>query len=187
MLSKTFLTVVAVLAVPATAAAQFPPGKEGSANMHVVAHIPRGSGYRTADIEIEQELSRPYAYVSSRLDQPGVDIISLKDPNKAFVLYSWRIEQPELHQGSGGMQNKYFKLKGRYYDVQSTQFRGSGPDGDLGAVVFDVTGLPDTTSIKVVARVRAPDAPGGFHNIYNYKHSDGRALMFATSGPGAKI
>ena len=24
-------------------------------------------------------------------------------------------------------------------------------------------------------------------NIYNYKHSDGRALMFATSGPGAKI
>jgi len=71
--------------------------------------------------------------------------------------------------------------------VQSTQFRGSGPDGDLGAVVLDVTGLPDTGTIKVAAYVRAPDAPGGFHNIFNYKHSDGRVLMFATSGPFAKI
>ncbi|MBI4499611.1 MAG: hypothetical protein HY700_00465 [Gemmatimonadetes bacterium] len=176
-----------LLTVTTTAFAQFPPGRQGSANMHVVAHIPRGAGYRTADIEVEQELARPYAYVSSRLDQPGTDIVSLKDPNKAFILYRWRIEQPELHQGSGGMQNKYFKLRSRYYDVQSTQFRGSGPDGDLGAVVLDVTGLPDTNTIKIVARVRAADAPGGFHNIYNYKHSDGRVLMFATSGPGAKI
>src|SRR4051812_43646383 len=57
--------VVAGLLVPAAVSglvAQEPPGKEGSSNMHVVAHIPMGSHVRTGDVEIEQELSRPYAY-----------------------------------------------------------------------------------------------------------------------------
>ena len=176
------------LKVEVSEAQRFVAGGRASSNVHVVAHIPRGAGYRTGDIEVEQELSRPYAYVASRLDQPGFDIISLKDPAKAFVLYTWRIDHPELHQGSGGMQNKYFKLRGRYYDVGSLQFRQSGPDADVGAVVVDVTGLPDTSKIKEVGRIRAPDAPGGFHNIFNYKHSDGRTLMFATSTtPGAKV
>jgi hypothetical protein len=54
------------------------------------------------------------------------------------------------------------------------------PDQDLGAVVFDVTGLPDPSKVKEVARLRYPAAPGGFHNIFAYKHSDGRVLLFAT-------
>ena len=29
--------------------------------------------YRTGDVEIEQELSRPYAYVSSRMEEAGFD------------------------------------------------------------------------------------------------------------------
>jgi hypothetical protein len=32
----------------------------------------------------------------------------------------------------------------------------------------------------VVARIRYPQAPGGFHNSFAYKHSDGRVLYFAT-------
>ena len=72
--------------------------------------------------------------------------------------------------------------------MQSLQFGGSGPDADLGAVVADITGLPDTSKIKIVARMRFPEAPGGFHNIFAYKHSSGRVLLFATvSGPFALV
>ena len=51
----------------------------------------------------------------------------------------------------------------------------------LRRISFDVTGLPDTTKVKEVGRIRAPDTPGGFHEVYAYKHSDGRALVFTTT------
>src|SRR5262245_4419167 len=167
--------------------AQHLPGRQGSSNMHIMSHVLEGSNYRTGDVDIEQELSRPYAYVSTRKDVAGVDIISLKDPKKAFILYSWRIENPELHLGGGGMDTEYFKLNGRYYNITAMQFFQGGPDVNLAAVVLDVTGLPDTTKIKEVRRFQVPDAPGGFHNVFPYKHSDGRAILFATSGGGAKV
>src|SRR5215470_5898872 len=107
----------AVLATVSTLRAQHPPGEQASSNMHVWSHVPQGAGFRTGDVDIEQELSRPYAYVSTRKDIAGVDIISLKDPKKAFVLYKWRIENPELHLGGGGMDTEYFKLNGRYYNI----------------------------------------------------------------------
>src|SRR5262249_31569196 len=74
----------------------------------------------------------------------------------------------------------YMKIKGRYYDVQSLQFGGGGPDADVGAHVLDVTGLPDTSKIIDKGFIHAPEAPGGVHNMYAYKHSDGRALLFTT-------
>jgi len=192
----SLLPLVAFLSV-STAAAQHepgamsPPGGQGSSNVHVLSHVPLGRVFTVGDIEVEQELSRPYSYVP-RLDgtnhSAGMNIISLKDPYKAKIIYFWRLEQPELHTGAGALQNKYFKTRGRYYDAQSFQWASGSPDNDLGAVIFDVTGLPDTATIKVVGRVRAAATPGGFHNIYNYKHSDGRALMIATvSAPQANI
>src|SRR5882672_8678803 len=94
------------------------PGQLGSANVRVMSHVPLGRVFTVGDIEVEQELSRPYAYVP-RLDgtthSAGMNIISLKDPSRARSIYYWRIDQPELHQGIGGLQNKYFKLKTRYY------------------------------------------------------------------------
>jgi hypothetical protein len=78
------------------------------------------------------------------------------------------------------MDGKYFKIGDRYYYEQSFQFQQGTPDADLGAVVFDVTGLPDGSKVKEVARIRYPAAPGGFHNTFAYKHSDGRALLFTT-------
>jgi hypothetical protein len=60
------------------------------------------------------------------------------------------------------------------------QFRATGPDPDLGAVVLDVTSLPDTSKIREVARIRVPEKPGGFHESYAYRHSDGRALLITT-------
>ncbi len=161
--------------------AQRPPGEQGSSNIRILSHVTLpGVRFKTADIEIEQELSRPYAYVANRFKDAGFFIIDLKDPAKARILYRWIIENPDLHVGSG-QDNKYVKLRGRYYDIQSFQFRSSGPDADLGAVIFDVTELPDTASIREVVRIRAPEVPGGFHNLFAYKHSDGRALLFATT------
>ncbi|MBI4501001.1 MAG: hypothetical protein HY700_07550, partial [Gemmatimonadetes bacterium] len=57
-----------------------------------------------------------------------------------------------------------------------------GPDADIGAHIIDVTGLPDTTKIIDKGFIRAADAPGGFHNIFMYKHSDGRPLLVVTLG-----
>jgi hypothetical protein len=154
----------------------------------VLAHLPLGGSYTTADIEIEQELSRPYAYVQRDFGLYGFNIIDLKDPVKARIMYSWNIENPELHTGRGGSDGHYFKYQGRYYYVQSFHFGQGGPDADVGAIFFDVTGLPDTSKVLEVGRIRAPETPGGFHTLFPYKHSDGRVLLFTTPGaPHANV
>lgn len=179
----------------------------GSKNIKVIGHLPLGYYRTTADIEIEAELSRPYVYLPRRDAgqslpgmntninhrnyngaSKGVDIISIKDPSKPFVLLEWRLENQELHGSPGGLDNEYFKHKGRYYDVQSFQMGQQGPDADLGAVVLDVTGLPDPTKVREAGRIRVPEHPGGFHDVFPYKHSSGRVLLFTTlSGPGGNI
>ena len=162
---KVFLTLVATLLPLAAATAQqepqtsgrwsvkFQPGEQGSRNVHLLSHVPLGGSLTVGDIEAEQELARPYVYLGrmhGATHDAGFSIVSVKDPARAKVLYTWRIEEPDLHIGAGGLQNKYFKLRGRYYDVQSLQFRTGGPDVDLGAVVADVTGLPDTSMYPVL-------------------------------------
>jgi hypothetical protein len=164
---------------------QHPPGQQGSSNVHIATHIPMPSA---TDIKVEQEASRPYVYVSvGGPGGAGFDVISIKNPERANTIYKWRIDHPELHQG-GGTGAMYFKIKGRYYVVQSVQFRPTGPDADVGGIVLDVTGLPDTTKVKEVARIRVPEHPGGFHESFAYKHSDGRALFVTTVvAPFARI
>src|SRR5207244_11093738 len=106
-------------------------GKQSSANIHVVAHIPLARPI--ADIELEQELSRPYAYLSG---EQGFVVVSLKDLAHAKVIYEWHIENQELHQGSS-LAPVYIKTKGRYYFFNGFQFRKGGPDSDLGAIIWD--------------------------------------------------
>jgi hypothetical protein len=166
--------------------------QRGSPNIEVVSHLPLGPALGVSDIDVEQELDRPYAYVGrltlQRTGDKGLDIIDIGDPRHPRVIYRWRIENQELHQGTGGMDVKHFKWGDRYYVVQSVQFGQGGPDSDMGAVVLDVTDLPDASSVEEVARIREPDLPGGFHNIFVYKHSDDRVLLFATvSGPFAHV
>jgi hypothetical protein len=168
------------------------PAKPGSDNITVLSHVPLGPPLSVSDIDIEQELGRPYAYVGRMVygyeGERGVDIIDLRDPAAAKVLYRWRIEDQDLHLGTGGMDVKHFKWNDRYYVVQSLQFGQGGPDSDLGAVVLDVTGLPDAATVKEVARIREPEHPGGFHNIFIYKHSNGRVMLMSTvSGPYAHV
>ncbi len=189
------LAVLAAVQVPAhQALAQSPlPGTKvgGTPNVKVVSHIPIRGFMQTVDIEIEQEMSRPFVYLSrSRLltNEAGFTVVSIEDPENAEMIYSWRLENAELSdQGLGGVGAKYFKVNGRYYLVNGFQFGQSGPNSDLGAVVFDVTGLPDTSRVAEAGRIHVPDAPNGFHNVYLYKHSDGRVLLFATSGAEVKI
>jgi len=171
---------------------EWTPTAPGSPNIEVISHLPLGPRLGVADIELEQELSRPYAYVSRMQygdDGPkGMDIIDLSDERNPEVIYRWRIENQELHQRTGGMDVKYFKMDDRYYVVQSVQFGQGGPNSDMGAVVLDVTGLPDASTVEEVARIYAPETPGGFHNIFIYKHSNGGTYLFTTvSGPGANV
>ena len=177
---------------PAEATAQATPLKRGSDNIEVLGHLPLGPPLNVSDMDVEQELSRPYAYVSRMrygdAGPRGMDIISIEDPSHPEILYEWRIEDQELHLGTGAMDVKHFKVDGRYYVVQSLQFGQGGPNSDLGAVVLEVTDLPDPSAVREVARIREPLLPGGFHNIFVYKHSDGRVLLFATvSGPYANV
>ena len=80
--------------------------------------------------EIASEL--PDAWIPSQFANPA-------NPE---VLYRWRIENQDLHQGTGGMDVKHFKWGDRYYVVQSLQFQQGGPNPDLGAVVLDVGEQP---------------------------------------------
>jgi len=184
---------VAALAFGATgAAAQVEVVKRGSENMEVLGHIPLGPRLSVADMDVEQELDRPYAYVSRMVygdvGPKGLDIVSIADPEKPEVLYRWRIEDQDLHQRTGGMDVKHFKWDDRYYVVQSLQFGSGGPDADLGAVILDVTDLPDASKVREVARIREPELPGGFHNIFVYKHSNMNVYLVATvSGPFAAV
>ncbi len=151
-----------------------------SKKVHELAHVVNHPGvWKAADIEIEQDPGRPYVYVCGfvNFDTQIYDISNTAHPK---LIYDWTIEHPELHKGIGAMDGKYFKIGNKYYYAQSFQFLQGSPDADLGAVIFDVTGLPDTSTVKVVARIRYPQAPGGFHNSFAYKHSDGRVLYFAT-------
>ena len=177
---------------PTPSFAQWTAMERGSDNIDVLGHLPLGGPLNVGDMDVEPEVARPFAYVGRmRYGTPGptgMDIISIADPERPTLLYEWRIENQDLHTGLGGMDVKTFKLDGRYYVVQSFQYGQGGPDFDLGAVVFDVTGLPDPSTVREVARIREPLLPGGFHNIFIYKHSDGRALLFTTvNGPSAHI
>jgi hypothetical protein len=194
--AQVALCAALAMAASATpAAAQQTPWtslKRGSDNIHVLGHVPLGPRLSVADLDVEQEMSRPYAYVARMVygdDGPkGTDIIGIEDPDHPKVLYRWRIENQELHQRTGGMDVKHFKIDDRYYVVQSLQFGQGGPDNDLGAVVLDVTGLPDPSKVKEVARIREPENPGGFHNIFIYKHSNGGVYLFTTvSGPYTNV
>ena len=197
--NRTF-SLVAVIALgagltaPVALRAQVIDGvvERGSRNMEVLGHVPLGPRLSIADMDMEQEMHRPYAYVARMQYGPvgpkGLDIVSIADPEKPEVLYEWRIEDQDLHQRTGGMDVKHFKWGDRYYVVQSLQFGQGGPDSDMGAVVLDVTGLPDASTVREVARIKEPDLPGGFHNIFIYKHSNMNVYLVATvSGPYAAV
>ncbi len=167
--------------------AQIDAEVRGSDNIEVVAHLPLGAPGSVSDIEISQDTDRPYVYIGREVFgdisgmERGIDVIDVADPENPEVLVRWRIEDSELHVGAGGKDLKEFKWGDRYYVVLSTQFRQGGPDYDLGAIIFDVTGLPDPSTFREVARIQGLQELGGFHNIFVYRHSNDRVLLFTTT------
>lgn len=152
----------------------------GSANIRTQSHLALGDFMTIGGIEIEQETARPYVYVNRWREQMGFDVISVADPGNPKVIYSWRFGSPEKHSAWAlGESGKYFKTHGRYYYVKAVEFSPNTLDADVGAIIFDVTGLPDASKVKEVVRIRAPEIVEGFTNVFPYKHSDGRALLFA--------
>jgi hypothetical protein len=154
----------------------------GSPNLRVLGHLELDRvRFQTGGVDLEQEMSRPYAYVSKTRGATGLDIVSIQDPAAPKIIYSCRIENVALHATSTGETGKYFKTRGRYYLARGFNFSRGTVQPDLSAVVFDVTGLPDPASVKEVGRIRTPYAPGGFVSVFAYKHSDGRVLLFGTN------
>jgi len=175
------LTPVAGAQDPGASLPDFDKKRGGSEKVHRLANIPAHTGaWKAADVELEQDRNRPYAYLSGFVNY-DVTIYDLTNTSAPKQIYRWSIDNPELHRGIGAMDGKYFKVNGRYYFAQSLQFQQGTPDAELGAVILDVTGLPDASKVKEVARIKYPQAPGGFHNTFAYKHSDGRALYFVTT------
>ena len=104
-------------------------GQRGTPNIEVVSHIPLpGQRFSHADIEIEQELSRPFVYVAQRFGASGFYAISIEDEEHPRVLYRYTIDDSDLHLGSGCVDIKYAKSEGRYYVIVSCQFGQGGPD-----------------------------------------------------------
>ena len=190
MRSVSIFLFLALLLTSLTASAQSVTPR-GSDNITVEGHLPLGGQESVADIELEQDMDRPYAYVAraryrNNYDR-GMDIIDISDPGHPKLLLRWVNDNDDLNTGVGALDIKYFKYASRVYVVLSTQF-GQGPDHDLGAVIFDVTDLPDASKVKEVARIREPEMPGGFHNIFIYQHSNGTPYLLTTvRGPGANM
>ena len=183
----TILACVGRFSTTSALAAQDDAEQRGSDNIEVVSHLPLGAPGSVSDIEVEQDMDRPFAYVGREVlgqsegGERGLDVIDISDPADPKVIHRWRIEDSDLHVGAGGKDIKAFSWEGRHYIILSVQFRQGGPDYDLGAIIFDVTGLPDVSTFREVARIQGPEELGGFHNIFTYRHSNGRALLFATT------
>ena len=128
---------------PGVAPKPFDQKHAGNDKMHMVAHVPGHPGaWKAADIELEQDPDRPYVYLCGFINF-DVQIYDIRNTSAPKLVYDWTIENPELHRGIGAMDGKYFKIGNSYYYAQSFQFMQGSPDADLGAVIFDVTGLPD--------------------------------------------
>ena len=155
-----FILAAALLPTASShAAQQWTPEKRGSDNITIVSHLPLGPARNVADIELEQEMDRPYAYVARMVygdwGEKGMDIIDLHDPARPEVIYEWRIENQDLHAGNGAMDVKHFKWDGRYYVVQSVQF-GRGPRGRPHPRAGPAGRLPQHLRLQAQQRAGSP-------------------------------
>src|SRR5262245_655681 len=136
------LTVAALIALnglvsfaraqePGATVTDFDKKKGGSAKMHRLSVVPANqTTWKAANVELEQDPSRPYAYISGFVNYNAI-VYDIKNPSSPKEVFRWTIENPELHRGIGAMDGKYFKISGRYYYAQSYQFQQGTPDANL--------------------------------------------------------
>ena len=82
---RTTLLAASMLALALPVAGQqvpWSPMNRSSDNMEVLGHLPLGAQLSVADMDLEQEMDRPYAYISRMVygweGPKGTDIISLE-------------------------------------------------------------------------------------------------------------
>ncbi len=188
-LRPMFVVLALVSMVPDVLAAQgaapmAPRAKSGgSSNVRMLGHLPLDGYFSLGGVDIEQELARPYVYVSGMNDKAGFTVVGVADPAKPAILYQWRFPMAAGDSGLAGENGRYFKLKGRYYYAKTVQFNVGSPHDSLGLLVFDVTGLPDPATVKEVAHIGSLGAR--VVHVFPYKHSDGRLLLLTTPTVGA--
>ncbi len=113
LIFSAVVTSFALLSDTRLDAQQWTPEKRGSDNIEVIAHLPLGADLSVSDIEIEQEMSRPFVYVAREIltgaGGMGMDVLDISDERNPEVIHRWRIENQDLHAGAGGKDIKYFK------------------------------------------------------------------------------
>ena len=86
-----FATLTLIFADINPLSAQWTPLNRSSDNIEVLGHLPLGPHLNVSDMDVEQELSRPYAYVSRMVwgegGAKGMDIISIEDPKHPELIY----------------------------------------------------------------------------------------------------
>ncbi len=135
----------------------------GSRNLQPVGLLLVDGG--TGSLAIEQDAERPFAYLARR-QAAGTVAVDLSDPADPRAIPGHESAQVSVHDLT------LFAHLGRQYLVLAT---------DLGADVVDVT---DPSNSADVAHVFLE---GGFRDLFAYKHSDGRSLLFATGGGAAFV
>ncbi|MDX1429624.1 MAG: hypothetical protein R3282_05015 [Rhodothermales bacterium] len=150
---------------------------EGTRNVHVVGHLGwqevGGSKFEAApELVMEQEIGRPFLYVASG---GRIVVIDISDPSAPRTSTSI-----DLEAASGGgatvVDVDLAKLGDRrYLIVAAKKHARSGP----AILIFDMPS-PSQGSPQVAASYDAVDSP--LTSIFAYKHSSGKALLFAAAG-----
>src|SRR6185503_13282727 len=97
VLAALTLATVARAQDPGMALPSFDQKRGGSDKVHMLSHVVgHATPWKAADVEMEQEPSRPYVYQCGfvNFDVQIYDVRDLASPKKIF---EWTIENPELH------------------------------------------------------------------------------------------
>lgn len=151
----------------------------GSPNVEVLSHLDEWGYFRVGGIDIDQDPSRPYVYLHTWKEESGFDVLDVSDPRDPEVIHSWRFERRDQYEIGRGENIEHFVHDGRHYVAVPHETNPAGKvDADLCAVVFDVTGLPDGSTVREVARIREPDTVRGCIFVFPYEHSNGELYLF---------
>src|SRR5260370_918563 len=133
--SALFITLT--LSVCCTLSAQRAPGAQGSRNVHVLSHLPLGRIFTVSHVKIDQQLSRPYAY----LPRHGTCVYrsSLDRVEGGDHAGGWGgpIATPDT-TGGGSLRDYHDMYAGSDPASRQDRFYGAGASGYY---VFDVTDL----------------------------------------------
>lgn len=168
---KTHLLTLAALVL--LVCQQIALGQEGtgsSRNIHAAGRLLIEGG--TTAIAVDQDMARPFAYLATRAEPAGLAVIDIADIAEPRLIAQWHMDD-QAGLASHGLTT--FVHEGRHYLAQAFA-DDDAAESNIGAIVLDVTELPD---IRETARVTTP---GGYRALFAYRHSTGSSLLLATGG-----